>query len=147
MAYTESCKGNYIGECVMQNPDEFNRLLNEGYSLLDARKATQKGGVIFQTDFYPLFKYEVNGVEYVRASRKLHEHFGRSIGKENMWMRGSSCNVLYDPENPGDAVIEDKKGETQSGSFKSQGSSKTSWIVIAIFAVISLLFFFGKRCF
>ena len=138
MAYTSSCQGQYIGEYVMRNPEELNKLLGEGYSLLDARKATQKGGVVFQSDFYPIYRYEVNGVEYIRASRQLHGHFGNSIGRANLWMKGTSCNVLYDPENPGDSVIEGKNGETRSAF-----SSKTIWIILAVIAAV--FFFFGFR--
>ena len=143
MAYTAKCTGIYIGQFTMYNPVEFNKALNEGYSVQEATKLLKGSGIVLGAAFYPLFAYTVDGVQYIRASYRLHEHFGRSAGTANLWMKGAECTVWYDPENPGDAVIEDKSGTAEAGDVSSgfQTRSQLKWVFIAIgiFAAIGII--------
>ena len=145
MAYTAKCTGTYIGQFTMYNPVEFNRLLNEGYTIREATQQLKTGDIVIGSAFYPFYSYTVDGVEYVRASYRLHEHFGRSIGNANMWMKGTECVVCYDPENPGDAVVEDRSGRAEADGVvpASPKKSQPKWILIAIgiFAAIEIVQF------
>lgn len=155
MAYTEKTTGRYIGQFTMFDPAEYNKLLNEGYSLEEARGKLKGTPLVALSTFYPFYSYTVNGVEYVRASYRLKEHFGRSAGSANMWMTGAECTVLYDPENPGDAIVEDKKGKAEAKDVVKGDPTKTTrkWIFVAIgifaaFAIIriiiSIIFSFAR---
>lgn len=51
-----------------------------------------------------------------------------------MWMRGATCTVCYDPENPWDAVIEDKSGKAEADDVVP-GAPKRSmmkWMLVAV---------------
>lgn len=72
MAYSAKCTGTYIGQFTICNPVEFNKALNEGYTIQEATKLLKTSDTIFGSAFYPLFSYTVDGVNYVRASYRLH---------------------------------------------------------------------------
>lgn len=143
MAYTAKCTGRYIGQFTMRDPVEFNKLLNEGCTIQEAGKRMQTSTFIVGSAFFPFFSYTVNGVEYVRASYRLKEHFGRSIGSANFWMKGAQCTVWYDPENPGDAVIEDKKGKAEAKDVEPGAVKKSSlkwlWIMLGVLAAMGIV--------
>lgn len=145
MAYSEKCTGTYIGNFTLFDPVEFNKALNEGCTVQEATHRLKGTDIIVGAAFYPLFSYTVDGVEYIRASYRLKEHFGRSAGSANMWMKGAKCVVCYDPENPGDAVVEDRKGTATEEDIVPVYKSKTpmKWILIAagVFAAFTIMQF------
>ena len=134
MAYTAKCTGTYIGQFTMFDPVEFNKALNEGYTIQEATRLLKGSGIVFGPAFYPFFSYTVDGVNYVRASYRLHEHFGRSAGSAILWMNGRQCTVCYDPENPGDAIVEDKSGKATANDVVPNAPKKSQlkWLLIGV---------------
>lgn len=143
MAYSEKCTGTYTGQFTMFDPVEFNKALSLGCTVQEATKLLKGSPIVVGAAFYPLYSYTVDGVEYVRASYRLREHFGRSAGSAILWMKGRACTVCYDPENPGDAVIEDKAGVADGNDIVPGSPPKPvmKWILIAvgIFAALGII--------
>ena len=143
MSYSEKCTGKYIGEFTLYNPVEYNKLLNEGCTFEEAREKLKGTALVPGASFYPFFSYTVNGTEYIRASYHLHDHFGESVGRANLFMKGRSCNVWYDPENPGDAVVEEKNIKAEAKDVTTESSKKPmmKWIfiILGVFAAIGII--------